>query len=157
MSNEIFFAGGCVWGVQEFCRHLPGVIHTEAGRINGSTDSTSTPYDGYAECVRVEFDESKQSLTGLLPLFFEIIDPFSVNRQGNDVGLKYRTGIYSRHAPHLEQAQRYIRTLPHSQRVAVEVLPVHNFVKSDEEHQDRLHRCPGDYCHIDEALLHKYR
>lgn len=72
--EEIYLAGGCLWGVQEFVRHLPGVIATKAGRANGSTDTTQSPYDGYAECVRTQFDPEKVSVETLLGYFFEIID-----------------------------------------------------------------------------------
>lgn len=157
MDNEFYFAGGCVWGVQEYCRHLPGVVATEAGRANGTSDTTSSPYDGYTECVRIEFDPSLQSVKGLLPYLFEIIDPYSLNKQGDDVGTKYRTGIYSRTNEHLKQANAFINARDDSERVVVEVLPLSNFVSSDTEHQDRLQRCPDDYCHIDATLLHKYR
>ncbi|MGC9493813.1 peptide-methionine (S)-S-oxide reductase, partial [Vibrio genomosp. F10] len=88
--EEIVFAGGCLWGVQEFMRHLPGVISTEAGRANGSSNTTLGDYDGYAECVKTQFDPSIVSVTRLMAYFFEIIDPFSVNKQGQDVGKKYR-------------------------------------------------------------------
>ncbi|MGL5249650.1 MAG: peptide-methionine (S)-S-oxide reductase, partial [Enterovibrio sp.] len=94
-NNVIYFAGGCLWGVQAFIKTLPGVIATEAGRANGATDSLDGDYDGYAECVKTVFDENIISVTQLIELFFEIIDPFSINKQGNDVGPKYRTGIYS--------------------------------------------------------------
>lgn len=157
MIEEIYFAGGCLWGVQEFCRHLPGVVNTEAGRANGTSSSTAGAYDGYAECVRIEFDASQQSLEALLPCLFEIIDPYSVNQQGEDVGPKYRTGVYSQSEQHLDTARRYIAALPDAAHVAVEVKRLDNFVASDDEHQDRLQRCPDDYCHIDAALLHKYR
>ena len=157
MNNEIYFAGGCVWGVQEFCRYLPGVTDTEAGRANGFSDSTSTSYDGYAECVRITFDESSQSVAGLLPYFFEVIDPYSMNKQGEDVGGKYRTGIYSRVLDHLKEARDYINTRDDAERIVVEVKPLVNFVASDAEHQDRLLRCPDEICHIDRALLYKYR
>lgn len=146
-----------MWGVQEYLRYVPGVILTEAGRANGTSSSTVSDYDGYAECVRVQFDEDKQSVAGLMPYFFEIIDPYSVNRQGEDVGLKYRTGFYSRSPLHLEQARRFIDERSDRERIVVEVLPLANFVASDLEHQDRLMRCPDDYCHIDKALLHKYK
>ncbi|MBV7297217.1 peptide-methionine (S)-S-oxide reductase [Enterovibrio paralichthyis] len=155
--EEIYLAGGCLWGVQEFVRHLPGVIATEAGRANGSTDTTQSPYDGYAECVRTQFDPEKVSVETLLGYFFEIIDPYSVNKQGDDVGEKYRTGIYSEKAAHLEAARRFINRREDADRIAVEVLPLANFVPSDDEHQDRLSRFPGDYCHIPLDLLHKYK
>ena len=156
-NNEIYLAGGCLWGAQEFLRHVPGVIHTEAGRANGTSQSTSGDYDGYAECVRTQFDSSVQSVTGILPYFFEMIDPYSINRQGDDVGPKYRTGIYSRFDSHLKEALQFIARRKDCERIAVEVLALSNFVSSDAEHQDRLQRCPNDYCHIDPALLHKYK
>ena len=155
--QEIYFAGGCLWGVQEFMRHLPGVMSTEAGRVNGSSDTTSTPYDGYAECVRTLFDPQQVSIAQLMDFFFEIIDPYSVNKQGDDVGLKYRTGVYSKNPLHLIQVREYINTREDKERIVVEVMPLTNYVKSDEEHQDRLTRFPNDYCHIPLDLLHKYK
>ncbi|MGC9458260.1 peptide-methionine (S)-S-oxide reductase [Vibrio genomosp. F10] len=155
--EEIVFAGGCLWGVQEFMRHLPGVISTEAGRANGSSNTTLGDYDGYAECVKTQFDPSIVSVTRLMAYFFEIIDPFSVNKQGQDVGKKYRTGVYSRHKKHLDIARRYINTQENSAQIVIEVLPLSHYVKSDEEHQDRLTLRPNDYCHIPQHILHKYR
>ncbi|WP_117232982.1 peptide-methionine (S)-S-oxide reductase [Vibrio maerlii] len=155
--EQIYIAGGCLWGVQEFMRHLPGVLKTEAGRANGSSSSTKSDYDGYAECVRLEFDSSEVTVTQLMTYLFEIIDPYSVNRQGEDVGEKYRTGIYSESDLHLEQAQAYIDAREDREKIAVEVKPLVNYVPSDDEHQDRLTRFPNDYCHIPLELLHKYR
>ena len=106
--EEIFFAGGCLWGVQEFVRHLPGVISTEAGRANGVSQTTQGDYDGYAECVRISFDPEVVSITQLMKYFFEIIDPYSLNKQGPDEGEKYRTGVYSREQSHLSAASRFI-------------------------------------------------
>lgn len=157
MREEIYIAGGCLWGVQEFMKHLPGVVVTEAGRANGTTDTTSSEYDGYAECVRTQFDPDKVSVEQLMDYLFEIIDPYSVNQQGEDVGEKYRTGIYSRNKAHLIAAKQYIANRPDSESIAVEVKPLTNYVKSDEEHQDRLTRFPNDYCHIPIDLLRKYR
>ena len=156
-TEEIFLAGGCLWGVQEFLRYVPGITETEAGRANGSSQSTTGEYDGYSECVRTCFDVDTQTVTGLLPYFFEIINPYSVNQQGDDIGEKYRTGIYSRNPDHLNEARNYINSRTDRTSIKVEVLPLENFVSSDSEHQDRLLRCPDDYCHIDEALLYKYR
>ncbi|QSA20588.1 peptide-methionine (S)-S-oxide reductase, partial [Vibrio furnissii] len=93
--EEIYLAGGCLWGVQEFMRHLPGVTLTEAGRANGTTETTQSEYDGYAECVRIQFDPAQVSIAQLMDYLFEIIDPYSINKQGIDVGPKYRTGVYS--------------------------------------------------------------
>lgn len=155
--EEIYFAGGCLWGVQEFMRHLPGVTLTEAGRANGTTDTTQSEYDGYAECVRTQFDPAQVSVEQLMDYLFEIIDPYSINKQGIDVGPKYRTGVYSDNQAHLERAIKYIAERPDADKIAVEVLPLSNYVRSDDEHQDRLTLHPDDYCHIPVALLHKYR
>ncbi|EGQ7974711.1 peptide-methionine (S)-S-oxide reductase [Vibrio parahaemolyticus] len=155
--EEIYFAGGCLWGVQEFMRHLPGVISTEAGRANGSTDNTQSEYDGYAECVKTQFDPKQVSVETLMGYLFEIIDPHSVNKQGEDVGEKYRTGVYSQNEQHLAIAKAFIVARPDADKIAVEVLPLTNYVPSDDEHQDRLTRFPNDYCHIPLDLLHKYK
>ena len=156
-TQEIYLAGGCLWGVQEFVRHLPGVIQTEAGRANGSSPSTKGEYDGYAECVRTVFDPAKVTVGQLLEYLFEIIDPYSINRQGPDVGEKYRTGVYSKSEAHLNEAKQWIASREDADHIAMEVLPLTNYVRSDEEHQDRLTRCPEDTCHIPLSLLHKYK
>lgn len=155
--NTLYFAGGCLWGVQEYMRHLPGVVTTEAGRANGSNHTTQGPYDGYAECVKVDFDSRVVSVEQLMNYFFEIIDPYSINKQGEDVGEKYRTGVYGHQDELLQQAQQYISNRPDADRIVVEVLSLSNYVRSDEEHQQRLSRCPDDYCHIPKDLLHKYK
>ncbi|EKO3409969.1 peptide-methionine (S)-S-oxide reductase [Vibrio fluvialis] len=155
--EEIYFAGGCLWGVQEFMRHLPGVTRTEAGRANGTTDTTQSEYDGYAECVRTQFDPAQVSVEQLMDYLFEIIDPYSINKQGIDVGPKYRTGVYSDNPAHLKRAIKYIAERPDAYKIAVEVLPLTNYVRSDDEHQDRLTLHPDDYCHIPVDVLHKYR
>lgn len=154
--QTIYFAGGCLWGVQAFVKTLPGVVATEAGRANGAGDSLEGPYDGYAECVKTTFDEGRVTVTELMGYFFEIIDPYSVNRQGADVGEKYRTGVYSEEPSHLREAEAYIRARPDRDRIRVEVLPLARYVPSAEEHQDRLDKFPNDYCHIPRELMTKY-
>ena len=84
--ERIYIAGGCLWGVQHFFKSIPGVLNTEAGRANGCTNSLDGEYDGYAECVRVDFDEEVCSVDALMEYLFEIIDPYSVNKQGVDEG-----------------------------------------------------------------------
>ena len=163
--ETIYFSGGCLWGVQEFMKHLPGVVATEAGRVNGTTNSTKSLYDGYAECVKTEFDSAVVSIETLIHYFIEIIDPYSINKQGEDVGEKYRTGIYSQTAEHLLKAQQCISKIEVEEnkeskevkKIVIEVLPMTNYVPSDDEHQDRLTRYPDDYCHIPLNLLHKYK
>lgn len=155
--EEIYFAGGCLWGVQEFMRHIPGVVYTQAGRANGTSHDTNSNYDGYAECVKTQFDPEQISLHNLIQHFFEIIDPYSLNKQGEDIGEKYRTGIYSQQQEHLIIAKDFIAERSDAQKIVVEILPLTNYVPSDEEHQDRLTRHPNDYCHIPLDLLHKYK
>ncbi|MGB1305814.1 peptide-methionine (S)-S-oxide reductase [Pseudoalteromonas marina] len=155
--NTLYFAGGCLWGVQEFMKHLPGVITTQAGRANGASNTTQGEYDGYAECVKVTFDSSVVSLNQLFDYFFEIIDPYSINKQGADEGPKYRTGIYSKNQNHLNIARNYINKRSDADKIAVKVEQLTNYVPSDPEHQDRLTNHPDDYCHIPLNLLYKYK
>ena len=154
--EEIYLAGGCLWGVQEYLRHIPGVNSTEAGRANGTTHINSGDYDGYAECVRVFFDTKKISLEKLIDYFFEIIDPYSLDKQGPYAGRKYRTGIYSRNEEHLLKANSLINKRDDSSKILVEVLFLDNYVRSSDEHQDRLTRIPSEECHLPRELLHKH-
>lgn len=114
-------------------------------------------YDGYAECVKTEFDPTVVTIRELMGYLFEIIDPYSLNKQGEDVGEKYRTGVYSEVSEHLEEAKAFLSGRGDFDHIVVEVLPLTNYVKSADEHQDRLDRCPNDYCHISQELLSKYR
>ncbi|WP_341222040.1 peptide-methionine (S)-S-oxide reductase [Polaribacter atrinae] len=165
--ETIYIAGGCLWGVQEFLKQLPGVVDTQAGRVNGATKSTKTAYDGYAECIKTNFNPKIISVEDLIHHLLEIIDPYSINQQGNDIGEKYRTGIYSDNQNQLIKAKNCIQkieeTLNHKnktiKKIAIEVLPLTNFILSDVEHQDRLTLHPNDhsYCHIPLEILHKYK
>ena len=160
VCETIYIAGGCLWGDQEFFRHIPGVIATEAGRANGSTQMLNSDYDGYAECVKVDFDVNSLSVTQLMEYLFEIIDPYSIDRQGPDIGKKYPTGIYSLNEEHLLEARQSIeskQSIEKSRPISVEVLPLSNYLKSADEHQDRLQRFPDEVCHLPKSLLHKYR
>lgn len=155
--QTVYIAGGCLWGVQAFIKTLPGVIETEAGRANGATYTLDGDYDGYAECIKTTFDPDIVTVHDLMRYLFEIIDPYSVNRQGEDVGEKYRTGVYSEDPQHVESARSFIQSRSDADRIAVEVRPLTNYVRSADEHQDRLARCPDDYCHIPKTLLEKYK
>ena len=156
-EEVIYLAGGCVWGVQEFVRHIPGVFSTEAGRANGSSNSHNVDYDGYAECVRTSFNPLQLKLTQLIEKFFEIIDRYSLNQQGPDVGKKYRTGIYSKEETHLKSVRKMIEAREDANQIQVEVLPLTSFLPSKEEHQFRLKKYPKEKCHIPPDLLFKYR
>ncbi|GAB3068583.1 peptide-methionine (S)-S-oxide reductase [Salinicoccus sesuvii] len=154
--ETVYFAGGCLWGVQAFLKTLPGVQFTEAGRANGQSSTLNSDYDGYVECVKTIFDPKSVTLTELMEYFFEIIDPYSLNKQGDDVGEKYRTGVYSKNPDHLKEAESFINKRDDHGLIMVEILPLTNYVRSAEEHQDRLSKHPNDYCHIPQSLLEKY-
>ncbi|WP_236685735.1 peptide-methionine (S)-S-oxide reductase [Demequina oxidasica] len=156
-SEELYLAGGCLWGVQAFVTTLPGVTSTEAGRVNGTSQRLDGDYDGYAECVKTRFDPTVVIVEQLMAYLFEIIDPYSVNRQGPDIGEKYRTGLYSDDPAHLDAARAFIEARDDADRIVVEVLPRANYVPSADEHQHRLARFPEDSCHLPAELLDKYR
>ena len=153
----VYLAGGCLWGVQAFVKTLPGVMYTEAGRANGTSSTLEGDYDGYAECVKTGFDLAMITVKELMGYLFEVIDPYSLNKQGQDVGEKYRTGFYSENLEHLREAKAFLQERDDYGRIVVEVLPLTNYVKSAEEHQDRLEKFPKDYCHIPREILNKYR
>ena len=157
--KTIYLAGGCFWGTQKFFDQFDGVIRTEVGYANGP-DSEPTYQDvckssGHAETVLIEFDEDRMSLAGLLRYYFMVIDPVSVNRQGHDVGIQYRTGIYYTDPDMLpvireicdEEAEKIGAPL------AVEVEPLVNFFPAEEYHQKYLDKNPGGYCHIPASFL----
>lgn len=149
-------AGGCLWGVQAFLKTVPGVAGTEAGRANGETATLDGHYDGYAECVKT-ICEDTLALHELLDDFFQIMDPYSVNKQGIDEGPKYRTGIYSEDEALLQAVRRYINSREDKEKIVVEVLSLNNYIRSADEHQDYLDRHPGDYCHVPLEMMRKYR
>ena len=109
--------------------------------------------------MKVVFDEKATNISNLMEQLFEIIDPYSLNKQGVDVGEKYRTGIYSTSEKHLEEAKAFIDWRADRDKIVVEVLQLTNYVRSAEEHQHHLERYPEDcsYCHIPDAILNKYR
>lgn len=156
-----YFAGGCFWGLEEYFRRISGVTATRAGYAQSKTDSPSyeevcSGRPDAAETVEVSYDPSIVSLTTLTRLFYDIIDPFSVDRQGNDHGRQYRTGLYSNPANpsyasdmavfHAVDAQVGAR---HGHKTAVEISPLKNFYPAEAYHQGYLEKNPGGYCHID--------
>ncbi|HWQ78859.1 MAG TPA: peptide-methionine (S)-S-oxide reductase MsrA, partial [Anaerovoracaceae bacterium] len=156
IQKEIYLAGGCFWGLEKYLHNIPGVIKTEVGYSNGKTERPTYEevcrHDtGHAETVRLIYDASQISLAGLLRLFYKVIDPTSLNRQGNDVGSQYRTGIYYTDEDDLPVIRRSLELLQkdYKKPVAVETLPLANYWPAEEYHQDYLEKNPGGYCHID--------
>lgn len=152
--KTIYLAGGCFWGTQKFFDQFVGVIRTEVGYANGP-DEAPTYQDvcnssGHAETVRVDYDPAVISLTDLLNYYFMVIDPLSVNKQGNDRGIQYRTGIYYTEEDQLPEIEAVYRAEEEKAgaRLAVELLPLENFFPAEEHHQKYLDKNPGGYCHI---------
>ncbi len=155
MKQEIYLAGGCFWGLEEYLANLPGVIETEVGYANGNTENPSYEQvcrenTGHAETVHTVYDSEKISLGFLLERYFEVIDPTSLNRQGGDVGSQYRTGIYYVNEEDRLIAQKALDKLQQSyrKRIAVELLPLKNFYRAEDYHQKYLQKNPHGYCHI---------
>lgn len=153
--NEIYLAGGCFWGVEEYFSRIPGVITTTTGYANGHTAAPTyqdvcTDTTGFAETVHVTYDPERVSLQTILEHYFLIIDPLSHNRQGGDVGTQYRTGVYYVDEASHEVAREVFSAeqLRYNEPMAVELEPLTCFYPAEEYHQDYLKKNPGGYCHV---------
>lgn len=154
--KTVYLAGGCFWGAQKFFDQFDGVVRTEVGYANGPEEAAAPTYrdvcnnSGHAETVLIEFDEEKISLAELLRYYFMVIDPVSVNRQGHDAGIQYRTGIYYTDPEMLPAIREICGEV--SEKIgaplAVEVGPLVNYYPAEEYHQKYLDKNPGGYCHI---------
>jgi len=157
--REIYLAGGCFWGVEQYLKLVRGVVSTQVGYANGPGDSVTYEQvcagSGHAEAVRVEYDPEVISLPQLLMRFFAIIDPASVNRQGHDVGVQYRSGVWwaSASSELIVRAALLELAAATGAPVAVESGPLVNFCPAEEAHQDYLGKNPEGYCHVDPAAL----
>ncbi|WP_300408924.1 peptide-methionine (R)-S-oxide reductase MsrB [Lagierella sp.] len=156
-KNEIYFAGGCFWGVEGYFKKIPGVLDTTVGYANGKTEETSYRQikdTDHSETVKIIYDEDRVSLQDLLEHYFRIIDPTSINKQGNDRGRQYRTGIYYQDRNNKLIIDEIIKQKQedYSEKIAVEVEPLNNFIPGEEYHQDYLEKNPGGYCHLNLAL-----
>jgi len=161
-KKTIYLAGGCFWGTEKYVSAIPGVVETEVGYANGLTQNTS--YEdvchrntGHAETVRVVYDPGQVSLEYLLNLFYESINPVSVNRQGGDAGTQYRTGIYYVDRNDEETIRKSIAELQtkYDKPIAIEVRMLENYSIAEEYHQKYLDKNPGGYCHIPVEKLKK--
>lgn len=153
--KEIVLGGGCFWGVQEFMSRLEGVKKTEVGYANGRGENPT--YEDicnnntyYAEVCKILYDENEISLENILEEFWSIIDPTILNRQGNDIGSQYRTGIYYTDKNDIEiiEKSKNKEQNKYSKKIVTEVNPLEKYYKAEEYHQDYLKKNPGGYCHI---------
>ena len=153
--KEIYLAGGCYWGVEKYLSNIKGVMETTVGFANGDThhptyEQVRYENTGHAEAVKVIYDENQVPLTVLLKLFYRIIDPVSVDKQGEDEGHQYRTGIYFTQKE--DEAVICASLAELEQKVgeplAVEACPLEHFYDAEEYHQKYLDKNPGGYCHV---------
>ena len=160
--QDIYFAGGCFWGMEKYFKLIKGVEETEVGYANGNTENPTyeqvyTDTTGYAECVHVRFDTEVTTVRRLTEMFFKAIDPTSVNQQGEDKGTRYRTGVYYVD-PEKQGVGSVLKRIFEEQsrihgKLAVELMPLKNFVRAEDYHQDYLDKNPDGYCHLSPELF----
>ena len=151
---EIYLAGGCFWGLEEYFSRISGVLQTSVGYANGQVETTNYQLikeTDHAETVQVVYDEKVVSLREILLYYFRVIDPLSVNQQGNDRGRQYRTGIYYLDEEDLPTINTVVREqeLLIGRKIAVEVEKLRHYILDEDYHQDYLKKNLGGYCHID--------
>ena len=156
MIKDIYLAGGCFWGVDAYFEKIDGIVSTESGYANGKTKDTTyedISLTGHVETVKVSYDENKISLSDIFEHYYHIIDPFSLNRQANDIGSQYRTGIYSKDPDVLKEARSFldVKQAGEDRKIMVEVEPLNNYRKAEDYHQDYLAKNPTGYCQIGRA------
>lgn len=153
--QEIYLAGGCFWGVEAFMERVNGVIDVTIGYANGNTENPSYEdviynQTGHAETVHVKFDPEVVDLETILLYYFKVINPTSLNKQGNDIGSQYRTGIYYVSDDQVDVINKVIeeKQKNYNDKIVVEVLPIDNYYLAEDYHQDYLDKNPNGYCHI---------
>lgn len=155
MSQErAVLAGGCFWGMQDLIRRQPGVLKTRVGYTGGHVaNATYRNHAGHAEAIEIIFDPAKTSFRQILEFFFQIHDPTTLNRQGNDLGTSYRSAIFHTSEEQRRVAEDTIADVEASGlwpgKIVTEVTPVSDFWEAEPEHQDYLERIPNGYtCHF---------
>lgn len=162
IQKEIYLAGGCFWGTEKYFSLIKGIVSTEVGYANGNTENPT--YEdvcyrktGHAETVKVLYNPDEISLEFILKLYFDVIDPLSKNRQGNDVGTQYRSGIYYTDDRDREIILNSIDELQkkYDRPIVIEVMPLKNYYAAEEYHQKYLDKNPNGYCHISREKYQK--
>ena len=162
MIKTIYLAGGCFWGVQHYFDQFDGILKTRVGYANGNSENpeykdVKAGLTGHAETLEIQYDDKTISLFKILDLYFDIIDPVSINQQGEDIGISYRTGIYYADKTDLKTIQVKYNEIQkkYDAALAVEVEPLKNFYNAEEYHQKYLDKNPGAYCHIPASKFKK--
>ena len=164
MNKTIYIAGGCFWGAEKYFSLIRGVLSTKVGYANGTT--TNPTYEevchhntGHAETVEIQYDSTILPLEKLLDLYYEVIDPTSLNKQGGDQGIQYRTGIYYIDEADLAIIHSSIDDLSKKfeKPIVIEVKPLEHFYDAEEYHQKYLDKNPSGYCHIGQCAFEAAR
>lgn len=155
--KTIYLAGGCFWGVERYFSLVKGVVTTKVGYANGTKDNPKYEdlkhgLDDASETVKIDYDEKVVSLEKLLELYLRVINPYSVNKQGEDEGVQYRTGIYYIDNSDKEVILNYLSSVGLVDH-KIEILPLKKFFDAEEYHQKYLEKNPTGYCHINFAVL----
>jgi len=160
MNKTVYLAGGCFWGMQKYLKLINGVIGTEVGFANGHTENPSykevyTDTTGHAETVKVIYESDLVDLKDLIWFFFKAIDPLSLNRQGEDVGTRYRTGVYYTDESEKDIIMSVFDEVSSGigEDVVVECCPLGCYYPAEEYHQDYLDKNPQGYCHLTPELF----
>lgn len=155
-TKTIYLAGGCFWGIEAYMERIDGVKDAVSGYANGSTDHPSYEdllyrNSGHAETVKVDYDPKIISLNTIVKYYLKVVDPTSLNKQGNDRGTQYRTGIYYTDESEKSVIEELLKEeqQKYSKPIVIEVMPLNHFYEAEEYHQDYLKKNPGGYCHID--------
>ena len=162
--DTIYLAGGCFWGTEHFMKQIHGVVDAEAGYANSNVPNPTyrevcSGNTGAAETVRVVYDADSVTLPFLLNLYYQTIDPTSLNKQGNDRGTQYRTGIYYTNEKEAAVVAQSLEALQarYDRPIAIETGKLKNFYVAEDYHQDYLDNNPGGYCHINPQLFRMAR
>lgn len=154
--KEIYLAGGCFWGLEAYMERVHGVVDVVSGYANGKTDNPKYEdllykNSGHAETVKVVYDSAKTDLSTLLAYYIKVVDPTSLNKQGNDRGSQYRTGIYFIDQEEEREIQNFLAQVQEKfdKPLVIENLPLKGFTMAEDYHQDYLKKNPNGYCHID--------
>lgn len=153
--KELIIAGGCFWGMEELFREQPGVVNTEVGYAGGENDHpTYENHPGHAEALKITYDPSVTNESQLYEYFFQIHDPTTMNRQGNDIGSSYRSSIFYTSEEQKEAAQKAIQQnqVYWEALIVTRLEPLTTFWLAEDYHQDYLRKNPGGYtCHYERA------